>query len=52
MSWGVRNVTVGEAALSDVTVEIEPGAITAVVGGDGAGKTTLSRVLVDPDRLR
>lgn len=46
MSWGVRDVTVGEAALSDVTVEIEPGAITAVVGGDGAGKTTLSRVLV------
>ena len=46
MSWGVQAVSVGEGSLSDVTVSVDPGTITAVVGGDGAGKTTLSRVMV------
>lgn len=49
MSWGLQDVTVrfsGEAALSDISVELSPGQITAVVGGDGAGKTTTCRVLV------
>lgn len=46
MSWGVEGVSVGEGSLRDVSVSVEPGTITAVVGGDGAGKTTLSRVMV------
>lgn len=46
MSWGLEDVSVGEGSLSNVTVSVEPGTITAVVGGDGAGKTTLSRVMV------
>ena len=33
-------------ALDDVTVRLPPGSVTAVVGGDGAGKTTLMRALV------
>lgn len=38
-------------ALSDVSIDLTPGEVTAVVGADGAGKTTLMRVLaglVDP----
>lgn len=46
MTWGVEGVSVGDGSLSDVSVSIDPGTITAVVGGDGAGKTTLSRVMV------
>lgn len=49
MTWGTRSVTVefdGLAALDRVTLEAEPGLITVVVGGDGAGKTTLCRTLV------
>ncbi|MDX1690358.1 MAG: ABC transporter ATP-binding protein [Acidimicrobiia bacterium] len=49
MSWGLDGVGVrlGDAtALDDVTITVEPRAITAVVGGDGAGKTTAARVLV------
>lgn len=46
MTWGVREVSVGRDSLEDVTIEIHQGSITAVVGGDGAGKTTLSRVMV------
>jgi ABC-2 type transport system ATP-binding protein len=39
-------VTFGaRAALSDVTLDVPPGQVTAVVGGDGAGKTTMLRVL-------
>jgi ABC-2 type transport system ATP-binding protein len=33
-------------ALDDVTVDVPAGQISAVVGGDGAGKTTLMRALV------
>ena len=46
MTWGVEGVSVGKGSLSNVTVSVEPGTITAVVGGDGAGKTTLARVMV------
>ncbi|HEY0187379.1 MAG TPA: ATP-binding cassette domain-containing protein [Cellulomonas sp.] len=47
--WGLTGVTVrlGEAAvLDDVTLAVPAGQVTAVVGGDGAGKTTLARVLL------
>ncbi len=49
MSWGADAVTVefdGRPALRDVSVTLEPGRIAIVVGGDGAGKTTLCRALV------
>lgn len=49
MSWGTRSVTVtvgGHTALDDVSFDVEPGEIAVVVGGDGAGKTTLCRTLV------
>lgn len=49
MSIGVRDVTVelGDVtALHEVTLEAEPGRVSAVVGGDGAGKSTLLRTLV------
>ena len=49
MSWGLEKVTVsysGSRALDDVDVAVQPGAITTVVGGDGAGKTTLTRAMV------
>ncbi|REK22723.1 MAG: ATP-binding cassette domain-containing protein, partial [Actinobacteria bacterium] len=48
MSWGVLGLHVeigGEPALADVDLEVGLGQIAAVVGGDGAGKTTLARVL-------
>jgi len=49
MSWGVRGVSVvfdGEHALDDVSLELDRGRIAIVVGGDGAGKTTLCRTIV------
>jgi ABC-2 type transport system ATP-binding protein len=50
VSWGVDHVTVRfgrRVALDDVTLgSLTPGHVTGVVGGDGAGKTTLFRVLV------
>lgn len=48
MSWGVRGlgVTVGsQEALREIDLDIVPGSIAAVIGGDGAGKSTLARVL-------
>jgi ABC-2 type transport system ATP-binding protein len=48
MSWGVSDLVVrydDRVALAGVSLELEPGLIAAVVGGDGAGKTTLVRVL-------
>lgn len=52
MTWGVRSLTVRHRdgiALHDVDLDLVPGRLVAVVGGDGAGKTTLCRVL---SRLR
>jgi ABC-2 type transport system ATP-binding protein len=49
VSFGFTDVTVelgGKAAIEGVDLEVEPGAITAVIGADGAGKTTTSRTLV------
>jgi len=49
MSWGTVGLTVRygrRTALSDVSVRVDPGAVTCVVGGDGAGKTTLMRAMV------
>lgn len=49
MSWGLEKVTVTYAdsrALDDVDLTVQPGVITTVVGGDGAGKTTLTRAMV------
>jgi ABC-2 type transport system ATP-binding protein len=46
--WGTEQVTVtyGDVpALEEVDVAVTAGSITSVVGGDGAGKTTLSRLL-------
>ena len=56
MSFGTTGVTVvfgDTTALNDVTVHLPPGQVTAIVGADGSGKTTLMRVLsglVDPER--
>lgn len=49
MSASVTQLTVqyGETtALDDVTLDIPAGQVTAVVGGDGAGKSTLMRAIV------
>jgi ABC-2 type transport system ATP-binding protein len=49
VTWGLSGVSVdvdGEAALVDVNLTVEAGEALAVVGGDGAGKTTISRTLV------
>jgi len=46
--WGCRGLGVrygGTVALDDVTFEVAAGSVAAVVGGDGAGKTTLVRAL-------
>jgi len=47
--FGVDHLTAtigGHKALENVSLSIEPGSVLAVIGGDGAGKTTLCRVLV------
>lgn len=52
--WGLEDahVTFGAiSALCDIEVAVVPGEITTVVGGDGAGKTTLARALVGLVRL-
>lgn len=41
----VKNFDEGITALDGVSVEIAPGLITGLVGPDGAGKTTLIRIL-------
>ncbi|GLY90757.1 ABC transporter ATP-binding protein [Actinoallomurus iriomotensis] len=49
MRWGLDGVTVrfgSRVVLADVTVPAEPSAVTVVVGGDGAGKSTCLRSLV------
>ncbi len=49
MTYGVTSARVrlgDRTALDDVTVRLTPGSVTAIVGGDGAGKTTLMRALV------
>jgi ABC-2 type transport system ATP-binding protein len=49
VSFGFESVTVilGEShALEDVDLEVRPGQVTAVIGADGAGKTTTSRTMV------
>ncbi len=49
MRTGLTGVTVerahGGPDVADVDLDVQPGTLTAVVGGDGAGKTTLLRVL-------
>jgi ABC transport system ATP-binding/permease protein len=35
----------GKALLQDVTMTARPGTLTAIIGGSGAGKTTLSRLI-------
>lgn len=49
MTYSVRSATVrfgAAVALDDVTVEVPGGSVVAVVGGDGAGKSTCLEVLV------
>lgn len=47
--WGLEGatVTVGRSTvLEEIDLDVTAGDVTAVVGGDGAGKTTLARLLV------
>ncbi len=48
MSFGLEGVTVRfgpVVALDDVSISVDPGEVAVVVGGDGAGKTTLARAV-------
>ena len=48
MTWGLREVSVTRGrkqAIADVTVPVDPGRITVLIGGDGAGKSTCLEVL-------
>src|SRR5579863_2719244 len=55
MRWGLEEVLLRrgrKVALAAVTVAVDPSRITAVVGGDGAGKSTCLEVLaglLEPD---
>ncbi|MGH9166465.1 MAG: ABC transporter ATP-binding protein [Acidimicrobiia bacterium] len=52
--FGLEEVTVrlgGRTALDQVSLDAHSGQVAAVVGGDGAGKTTLGRVLVGLTRV-
>lgn len=47
--WGAKDLVVeygGRRVVSGVSLALEPGKITALVGADGAGKTTVLRALV------
>jgi ABC-2 type transport system ATP-binding protein len=49
MTWGLQQVTVryrSTLALDEASVEARAGSVTALVGGDGAGKSTALRTLV------
>ncbi|MGH8928700.1 MAG: ABC transporter ATP-binding protein, partial [Acidimicrobiia bacterium] len=49
VTYGLESVGViehGAPALVDVDLEVPTGAITVLIGADGAGKTTVARVLV------
>lgn len=35
----------GQAALDDISIDVEPGSITGLLGRNGAGKTTLMRII-------
>ncbi|HEX9978683.1 MAG TPA: ABC transporter ATP-binding protein [Acidimicrobiia bacterium] len=48
IGWGLAEVTVrlgATTALDRVSLGVDPGVVAVVVGGDGAGKTTLARTL-------
>ncbi|HYZ11590.1 MAG TPA: ATP-binding cassette domain-containing protein, partial [Actinomycetota bacterium] len=48
MSWGLDDVTVrfgATVAVAEVSFDVDRGGITAVIGGDGAGKSTSLRAL-------
>ncbi len=52
-SFGARGLSLhygDTVALEDVSVTVTPGLVTAVVGGDGAGKTSLLRCLAGAAR--
>jgi ABC-2 type transport system ATP-binding protein len=52
-SWGLEHASVRygrRLALDDVTLEVPAGAVTAVIGGDGAGKSTMLRTLAGVSR--
>jgi ABC-2 type transport system ATP-binding protein len=47
--WGVEDLVIAygtRQAVSGVTLSIEPGKITALVGGDGSGKSSVLRAMV------
>ena len=49
MTWGVRDLTVryqDRNVVANATLLVDPGMVSCVVGGDGAGKTTTLRALV------
>ena len=54
MTWGVAEVVVQfghKAALERVSLPVGSGQVAVVVGGDGAGKTTLCRAMVGLQQL-